>query len=151
MAKIGIVGLVELETKLEGIANTDFKKALEKCAVRVRDTAKEKVPVDTGELQKSLTYEFESDYTVAVGTNKFYAPYVEIGTGIFAGEYTNGMYNQYVGTGRQDGWVYFDEATGQFYYTRGQIAKPFLLPSLLENEAWIKQELGRAVKKEVDK
>lgn len=134
MASVGVVGLVELNAKLEDIANTDLKKVLEKCAVKVRDDAKEKVPNRTGELEKSLTFVFEDDYTVAVGTNKEYAPYVEIGTGIHAGEAGNGIYSQYLGTGRQTSWVYYDPVTDQFYTTRGQMGQPFLLPALLENE-----------------
>lgn len=105
--------MTNLLTKLDNIANADVKKALEECAVKVRDDAKEKVPNRTGELEKSLTYEFVDDYTVAVGTNKYYAPYVEIGTGIFAGEGTGSMYSQYVGTGRQTPWVYYDEYLDQ--------------------------------------
>ena len=132
--KSNVVGVVELNHKLESIAKTDLKKVLTQCAVRVRDAAKEKVPVDTGDLQKSLTYAFVDDYTVAVGSNLNYAPYVEIGTGIYAGELTDGLYNNYLGTGRQTPWVYYDARRGQFITTRGMFGRPYLLPSLLENE-----------------
>ena len=91
-----------LRLKLEKIADVDVKKALELCAIKVRDDAKVKVPNRHGELEKSITYNFLDNYTVEIGTNKQYAPYVEIGTGIYAGEYTQGMYNQYLGTGRQE-------------------------------------------------
>ena len=30
------------------------------------------------------------------------------------------------------GWIYRDEATGKFYYTRGQPARPFLYPTAVE-------------------
>lgn len=105
MASIGVVGLVELNAKLDDIANVDLEKVLEKCAIRVRDDAKQKVPNRHGELEKSLTYEFEDKYTVAVGTNKYYAPYVEIGTGIWAGVSGGGLYAKYAGTGRQTPWA----------------------------------------------
>lgn len=134
MPTVKVLGLPELEGKLNDIANVDLKSVLEKCAIKVRDDAKQKVPNRTGELEKSLTYAFEDDYTVAIGTNKEYAPYVEIGTGIYAGEAGNGIYSQYLGTGRQTSWVYYDPVTDQFYTTRGQMGQPYLLPALLENE-----------------
>lgn len=95
------VGSLELKSKLENLSNIDMKKTLEVCAIKVRDDAKQKVVNRHGELEKSINYEFIDDDTVVIGSNKEYAPYVEIGTGIFAGEYTNGMYNQFLGTGRQ--------------------------------------------------
>lgn len=104
--KIGVVGVVELNGKLNNIANVDLKQVLEKCAIKVRDDAKQKVPNRHGELEKSLDYVFEDEYTVAVGTNKAYAPYVEIGTGIWAGINTSGLYSQYAGTGRQTPWAW---------------------------------------------
>lgn len=146
-----VVGVVELNEKLENIAKADIKKVLTECAVRVRDAAKEKVPVDTGELQKSLDYTFVDDYTVAIGSNLNYAPYVEIGTGIYAGEGTGGLYDNYIGTGRQTPWVYYDPATDSFYTTRGQLGHPYLLPSLLENEVWIKERMAKEINKEVEK
>ena len=105
MASIGVVGLVELNAKLNDIADVDLEKVLEKCAIKVRDDAKQKVPNRHGELEKSLTFEFEDKYTVAVGTNKYYAPYVEIGTGIWAGVSGSGLYAKYAGTGRQTPWA----------------------------------------------
>lgn len=151
MAKVGVVGVVELNAKLENIANADLEKALKECAIKVQDDAKEKVPNRTGELEKSITYNFVDNYSVEVGTNKEYAPYVEIGTGIYAGEYTNGMYNQYLGTGRQTPWRYYDPYLDQWFTTIGQKAQPFLLPALLENENWIKERLGAEIKQEVEK
>lgn len=106
-SKVGVVGVVELNAKLDNIANADLKKALEDCAARVQGAAKQKVaPISRAgaELEKSITYIFENETTVAVGSYVPYAPYVEIGTGIYAGEGTNGMYSQYVGTGRQTAW-----------------------------------------------
>jgi len=150
-SKVGVVGVVELNAKLDNIANADLEKALKECAVKVQDAAKSKVPNRTGDLEKSITFNFEDKYTVAVGTNKYYAPYVEIGTGIYAGEGTNGMYNQYQGTGRQTPWVYYDAYLDQWFTTVGQKAQPYLLPALLENENWIKERLGAEIKQEVEK
>lgn len=143
--------MTNLLQKLDNVANADVKKALKDCAVKVQDAAKEKAPVRDGQLRKSIGYNFESDYTVAVGTNLYYAPYVEIGTGIFSGDYTNGMYNQYLGKGRQTPWVYYDEYLGHYVTTIGQMAQPFLLPALQEKETWINERLGKEIKQEVEK
>ena len=42
--------------------------------------AKEYCPVDTGNLRNSITNNQEDAYTVVIGTNVEYAPYVELGT-----------------------------------------------------------------------
>ena len=70
--------------------------------------AKEKTPVDLGRLRNSMTHVVQ-DNSVYVGTNVEYAPYVELGTGIYASD----------GNGRKDPWVYYDEKTGKFRLTRG--------------------------------
>ena len=138
--------------KLENIATADVQLALAECAVKVRDDAKELCPANTGELEKSIDWMFVDDYTVAVGTNKYYAPYVEIGTGIYAGTGdAQALYPQYIGTGRQTPWTYYDEVTGRFYTTLGHPGRPFVLPALLQNENFIKERLGAEIKIEVEK
>jgi len=55
--------------------------ALEKCCLIVISDAKPGCPVKTGLLSSSLTFEVDSELLVGVvGTNVFYAPYVELGT-----------------------------------------------------------------------
>lgn len=70
--------------------------------------AKEETPVDLGRLRNSMTHVVQDD-SVYIGTNVEYAPYVELGTGIYASD----------GNGRKDPWVYYDEKTGKFRLTRG--------------------------------
>lgn len=70
--------------------------------------AKQETPVDLGRLRNSMTHVVQ-DNSVYVGTNVEYAPYVELGTGIYASD----------GNGRKDPWVYYDEKTGKFRLTRG--------------------------------
>ena len=55
-------------------------RALEIIGGKIESYAKRLVPVDTGNLRNSITHEMEDD-AVIVGSNVFYAPYVELGTG----------------------------------------------------------------------
>lgn len=78
--------MLRVEIKTPTFKKVDFSKPLVKACVLVETTAKEKVPVETGTLKRSITHEIEGN-TGIVGTNMEYAPYVEYGTGLFA---TNG-------------------------------------------------------------
>ena len=93
--EIEIVGFRELEDKL---SNLDVKlkraleEALEEIAEKIRDDAKNFVPVDTGSLKKSIRVEKEGDLQVSVvaggggvinprtGREVDYASFVEFGT-----------------------------------------------------------------------
>ena len=76
--------------------------------------------VDTGRLRSSIEYEVEDD-TMIVGTNVEYAPYIEMGTGIYAEE-----------GGRPTPWRYVD-AKGIGHWTHGQHPKPYLRPALKDH------------------
>jgi len=69
--------------KLDKLGDTSTTKSLEKACLLVENSAKEKAPVNTGNLRNSITYEVEGD-TGIIGTNLEYAPYVHEGTGLFA-------------------------------------------------------------------
>ena len=56
-----------------------LKKFLTKAAITVEGRAKLKSPVDTGRLRSSITHKIEKERAL-VGSNVFYAPYVEFGT-----------------------------------------------------------------------
>lgn len=97
-------------------------RALERIGSQAEGYAIDLVPVDTGNLKNSLTHQVnEDEQTVTVGTPTEYAPYVELGTGI----YTDG--------GRKTPWVYKDEKTGEWRYTHGQKAQPFLKPAIVNH------------------
>ena len=106
---------------------------LTKACLLVESTAKKKVPVETGALRRSITTEIHDTYG-EVGTNMEYAPYVEFGTGLFA---TNG-------DGRKTPWSY-QTADGEWHYTTGMKAQPFLGPSLEENKKEIVQIFLRSI------
>jgi len=60
-------------------------------------------------LRNSMTYRvLKVERAVIIGTNIHYAPYVELGTGIYATD----------GNGRKSPWVWKDK-NGKFHWTRG--------------------------------
>ena len=98
-----------------------LEKALDKACLIVENSAKQNCPVDSGQLRQSITHEVDG-LTGEVGTNVEYAPYIEIGTGIYSTQ----------GNGRQTPWKYRD-AKGQWHTTKGMKAQPFLKPALESN------------------
>ena len=98
--------------------------ALDKACIGVEGSAKRRVPVKSGNLRNSITHVVKmEEFTGYVGTNVPYAPYVEIGTGIYSSR----------GDGRQTPWIYVDPATGKKVFTHGSHPHPFLKPAMDEN------------------
>ena len=96
-------------------------RGLEKIGLKVEDYAKNLCPVDTGNLRNSITHMVDEQEPAAIiGTNNEYAAYVELGTGIYAEG------------GRPTPWVYQD-AKGNWHYTRGNKAQPFLKPAAADH------------------
>ena len=62
---------------------------------------------DTGRLRNSITHAVKED-AVYIGSNLSYAPFVELGTGIYASD----------GQGRKSPWAYRD-SKGKWHWTRG--------------------------------
>lgn len=102
--------------------------------MKVQDYAQLLVPTGTadstgiegyvgGALKQSLTFAVDlAQKAVAIGTNLFYAVYVELGTGIFAKK----------GNGRKTPWVWKD-FNGKWHFTRGMAPRPFLRPAVEEH------------------
>lgn len=96
-------------------------RALEKCGLVGEGYAKQLCPVDTGNLRNSITHVVDiSELLCRIGSNSEYAPYVELGTGI------------YYSGGRQTPWVYQD-AKGNWHLTHGQRAQPYLKPAVADH------------------
>lgn len=94
-------------------------RGLEKCGLVAEGYAKKLCPVDTGNLRNSITHVVDEQEPAAIiGTDNEYAAYVELGTGIYAEG----------GGGRPTPWVYQD-AKGNWHYTRGNKAQPVLKPA----------------------
>lgn len=75
--------------------------------------------IDTGRLRNNVSYRVFGD-DVVVGVNVSYAPYVEFGTG------------RYAEGGRPTPWVYKDDE-GNYHWTAGNPAKPFLKPAVSDH------------------
>lgn len=96
-------------------------RALEKCGLVAEGHAKRLCPVDTGNLRNSISHKVDPEEPAAyIGTDLSYAPYVELGTGIYAGG------------GRPTPWVYQD-GSGNWHWTRGNKAQPYLKPAVADH------------------
>lgn len=112
-------------TDNSGLVREEFQaaclRALEKCGLTAEGYAKMLCPVDTGNLRNSITHRVdEGEPAVYIGSALEYAPYPELGTGI----YTPG--------GRPTPWLYQD-AKGNWHFTHGQRAQPFLKPAVADH------------------
>lgn len=98
--------------------------ALEMCGLEAEGYAKLACPVDTGNLRNSITHLVENEagnHAMIIGSNVEYAPYIEMGTGIYAEE-----------GGRMTPWTYQDDK-GNWHTTHGAKAQPFLRPAITDN------------------
>jgi phage gpG-like protein len=112
---------VKFESHLSYVQSATEKqlaKAAEIIGGMAESYAKKSCPKDTGNLQNSITHNFEKN-VIMVGTNVTYAPYVELGTGVHASG----------GGGRQTSWRYQDRK-GNWHTTNGMPARPYLRPSI---------------------
>lgn len=80
---INLDRLITKLSKLETAACVDA--ALEDSCSIIEAQAKINAPVNDGQLRQSITHTVENSVGT-VGTNVEYAPYVEIGTGLFSSE-----------------------------------------------------------------
>lgn len=98
-------------------------RALERVGMQAEGYAKDLCPVDTGQLRDSISHKVDDgEQVVYIGSNLDYAAYVELGTG----KYAEG------GGGRPTPWVYQD-AKGNWHWTRGNPAQPFLKPAVADH------------------
>ena len=98
--------------------------ALENACIGVEGSAKRRAPARTGNLRNSITHKVQMDDTTGVIYSAVpYAPYVEVGTGIYSTQ----------GDGRKTPWLYTDHKTGDTIFTRGSHPHPFLKPAVDEN------------------
>lgn len=98
-------------------------RGLEKIGLVAEGYAKKLCSVDTSNLRNSITHMLDEQEPAAIiGTDSEYGGYVELGTGIYAEG----------GGGRPTPWVYQD-AKGNWHYTRGNKAQPFLKPAAADH------------------
>lgn len=92
--------------------------------------------IRTGNLRNSITHDSVADdhsVTVVVGSAVDYAPYVELGTGVYAED----------GKGRKTPWRYQDK-DGKWHTTSGIPARPYLRPAV-ENHIRTYQDVLKQV------
>lgn len=119
---MSLVDFIDNSAAVEAAFDAALAAGLEKCGLAAEKYAKKLCPVDTGNLRNSISHTVDEQEPAAIiGTNNEYAPYVEFGTGVYA-----------EGGGRPTPWVYQD-AKGNWHYTHGQKAQPFLKPAVAEH------------------
>lgn len=117
------VEITDNSKKVSAAIKAALLRGLEKCGLVAEGYAKKLCPVDTGNLRNSITHVVDEQEPAAIiGTDNEYAAYVELGTGIYAEG----------GGGRPTPWVYQD-AKGNWHYTRGNKAQPFLKPAAADH------------------
>jgi phage gpG-like protein len=92
--------------------------------------------VDTGRLRNSIAHTVVQE-EVCIGTNLEYAPYHELGTGIYASQ----------PGGRQTPWVYYDRK-GKAHRTRGLYPIHFLKKAASEHTDEYKKIIEKIMKGE---
>ena len=128
---MAIKNINQLLRKFDKVGDVDLTQVIGKASMIVQKQAKELCPKDTGILASSITTEVERQGKLFIGrifTTLEYAPYVEFGTGIDG----NGTYGYDIPglTYRNTPWVYYNEHLGQFVFTYGHEAQPYMYPAL---------------------
>lgn len=133
---IEFIGAAQIIADINKIVDDEkISQSIGKACALIEKTAKEKTPVDTGELRRSITSEVNGLEGV-VYTPLLYAPYIEFGTGLFAEE-----------GGRKDvPWNYQDDK-GQWHSTSGQKPHPFMRPALEQNKEKIEAIIRESLEK----
>jgi len=117
----------QIAANIEKAAHVDIPlaltKGLENACLLIERSAKANAPVRSGNLRSSITHRVTPmALEGVVGSTIDYAPYVEIGTGVYSS----------MGGGRKGGWFYVD-AEGNGHWTEGSHPQPFLKPAMDNN------------------
>ena len=149
MANVSIKGIDRLTQRFNKIANMELRATVNKATQLVHGQAKALAPVDKGGLAGSIHMQVKDtgeELQGRVYTNLEYAPYVEFGTGVKGnGTYPyqiKGLSLEY----KNKGWAYYDEDKGEWIYTKGQEAQPYMYPALKMHEKTIKRIFKDGVK-----
>lgn len=171
-------------SNLNQLRNVDLTDALREAGTEVVMKAREKCPKgtgssDRGHLANSIGIQYTTRKKCVIGTSVFYAPYVEFGTGAFAGigSKYGGMMK---GRGRRGWWCYVEgmpqsnrEPLKTYTYddvcrikawlindqhidpkrvhiTNGHYPKPFLMPALFDNAPKIRKIFADNVRRQLN-
>ena len=91
-----------------------------------------------GSLRRMIVAEPTRNYEAYVVSKAHYSEFVEFGTGIYG--------NNPKGGHTEKPWVYFNEATQSFVFTRGNKAQPFMNPAAEANRADHRRRMIAALK-----
>lgn len=134
-----IVNAEKLLSKLQNLENLDYSPAIKDACLLVERVAKENAPVASGELRRSIESKVMGNEG-EVGTDLFYAPYIEYGTGIFSSK----------GDGRKDVPWYYQDISGQWHATSGMKPRPYLIPAYENNRDKIKEIIADYVREKIN-
>ena len=146
----GLDRLMKKLAALGGAAEDGIERGMQLVVNQIQQEARLLVPFDTGELRENIYKKVETETQKCigtVGTNKWYAPYVEFGTGP-KGEASKPVHAKGINY-RQSGWTYHDG--NNFVYTKGQAAKPFLYPALVSVKPKAKGIIAEGFNHEIKK
>lgn len=131
------VEIIDHSAEVAATLEEALQRGLEKCGLTAEWYAKrlcDGFKHATGTLRNSITHQVDiGTQTVYIGSNLEYAPYVELGTG------------KYYPGGRPTPWVYQD-AHGNWHYTHGNRAQPYLKPAVADHAAQYRTILEDALK-----
>lgn len=125
------------------------KPGMQKGLSLIHADAQANCPVDTGELREKIKTRMHKKDGVLTGEVYSGAPhgiYVEMGTGP-KGEANHAGVNPEWAAGvtyRPNGWVY-PTKDGEFRFTRGMPARPFLYPAFKANQKSVQDKIAEAV------
>jgi len=115
----------------------DVKRVVAETAEMMANQMKALAPVseiDGGNLRQSIEVKyFNKGLSARIISGASYSWYVEMGTGIYAEN----------GDGRKTPWIYFDEKTQEYVFTRGNDPQPFFRPSVEQALNHFQKEMNK--------
>lgn len=149
-------GIEELLRKFDDISRIEpqLYQMMDQCGVFIRDDARLRVPVDIGDLRKSIqhtTREMDGGIETVVHTNSDHAAFVEFGTGPVGAANHQGISPDIQPVYAREKWrgvIPFlkSETDSGIRFIAGQPAQPYLFPALKENEQQLKEYLADGIR-----
>lgn len=149
-------GIEELLRKFDDISRIEpqLYQMMDQCGVFIRDDARLRVPVDIGDLRKSIqhtTREMDGGIETVVHTNSDHAAFVEFGTGPVGAANHQGIAPDIQPVYAREKWrgvIPFlkSETDSGIRFIAGQPAQPYLFPALKENEQQLKEYLADGIR-----
>jgi HK97 gp10 family phage protein len=136
---INVVGLDNLLKRMESLSEEvreEVYAEVEATAYDIAALAKSRVPKNMGQLSGAITVKPISENTYEVVAQKFYAPYVEFGTGAQAANYLSSQDEEL-------------KAYAMQFYVNGQgrmTPRPYFFPSFEEEKKKLIERLKNLLK-----